>query len=289
MLLKQQNWEQWQGAGISSGNWGVCQEDFSPAGGLSAPTPHLSYKHTQITPPLLQCSLRSDCAEYLSIPGLLNSLSCLPAPESHSRTNWLSGACRSNGAGEVWAVVCDAHASSSHNAQGLGSKGNLASAHSMLPFLHPHLGVGWHLDRARAVISALMPPPETFRWMSSEVTETSVHHYRLRRLHEEGLGNQEIQVEAQKDRSRCTHTHRAGHRLADNSTETTGQPHLPQTMLENRLLWVDMQMGWLKMRLMPASLDIKCVCACMPLHRHACAGMVTRDWNGNTAAQSLAV
>lgn len=90
MLLKQQNWEQWQGAGISSGNWGVCQEDFSPAGSLSAPTPHLSYKHTQIAPPLLQCSLWSDLVEYLSIP---NSLSCLPAPESHSRINWLRGAC----------------------------------------------------------------------------------------------------------------------------------------------------------------------------------------------------
>lgn len=56
MLLKQQNWEQWQGAGISSGNWGACQEAFSPAGGHSAPTPHLSYKHTQIAPPLLQYS-----------------------------------------------------------------------------------------------------------------------------------------------------------------------------------------------------------------------------------------
>ena len=57
MLLKQQNWEQWQGAGISSGNWGVCQEAFSPAGGLSAPTPHLSYKHTQNAPP--SCSTLS--------------------------------------------------------------------------------------------------------------------------------------------------------------------------------------------------------------------------------------
>ena len=75
MLLKQQNWEQWQGAGISSGNWGVCQEAFSPAGGLSAPTPHLSYKHTQNAPPLLQYSLWPDLVEYLATPGFPKSSS----------------------------------------------------------------------------------------------------------------------------------------------------------------------------------------------------------------------
>lgn len=83
MLLKQQNWEQWQGAGISAGNWGVCQEAFSPAGGLSAPTPHLSYKHTQIAPPLLQHSLWPDRTEYLAIPGFPKPSSpCNPPTQS---------------------------------------------------------------------------------------------------------------------------------------------------------------------------------------------------------------
>lgn len=86
MLLKQQNWEQWQGAGISSGNWGVCQEAFSPAGSLSAPTPHLSYKHTQITPPLLQYSLTRSYRIF-GHPWTLQALDLprTPIPESHSR------------------------------------------------------------------------------------------------------------------------------------------------------------------------------------------------------------
>lgn len=77
MLLKQQNWEQWQGAGISAGNWGVCQEAFSPAGGPSDPTPHLSYKHTQIAPPLLQPSLWPNLSEYLAIPRFHQALTSL--------------------------------------------------------------------------------------------------------------------------------------------------------------------------------------------------------------------
>lgn len=104
MLLKQQNWEQWQGAGISAGNWGVCQEAFSPAGGLSAPTPHLSYKHTQIAPPLLQHSLWPDLREYLAIPGFPKPS---PLTQSPCRICWPSRACRNTGAGEGSAGVCD--------------------------------------------------------------------------------------------------------------------------------------------------------------------------------------
>lgn len=138
MLLKQQNWEQWQGAGISSGNWGVCQEAFSPAGSLSAPTPHLSYKHTQKAPPLRQYSLWPDLVEYLAISGLPKP-SCSPhqcTPESHSRVSRPSSACRSTEAGEGWAAVCDGQASRSPSSQGPCPKGNLASAHCLLPSLH---------------------------------------------------------------------------------------------------------------------------------------------------------
>lgn len=80
MLLKQQNWEQWQGAGISSGNWGVCQEACSPAGGLSAPTPHLSSKHTQLAPPLLQYAPARSCRIF-SHPWTLQA--CVHPPLTH--------------------------------------------------------------------------------------------------------------------------------------------------------------------------------------------------------------
>lgn len=90
MLLKQQNWEQWLGAGISSGNWGVCQEACSPAGGPSAPTPHLSSKHTQLAPPLCNVLQPDPAAESLAIPGLFKPSSILPTPppQPHSRIGW---------------------------------------------------------------------------------------------------------------------------------------------------------------------------------------------------------
>lgn len=87
MLLKQQNWEQWQRAGISSGNWGVCQEACSPAGGLSAPTPHLSSKHTQLVPPLLQCAPARSCRIF-SYPWASQALRPSFPQEPHSRIHW---------------------------------------------------------------------------------------------------------------------------------------------------------------------------------------------------------
>lgn len=199
MLLKQQNWEQWQGAGISAGNWGVCQEAFSPAGGLSAPTPHLSYKHTQIAPPLLQHSPWPDLSEYLAIPGFPKPSPPPPSPQSPI-AEFMGPA-----------EPAEAPGQGRRPLESVMGRPWL-SAHSLLPSLHPHLGAGWHLGRNQS--NDFGPYVfQIFRERSSDVPEASVPHYHPRRLFvEQGWGTE---TEVHKDQDACE------------PTETTGHPCIP--------------------------------------------------------------
>lgn len=163
MLLKQQYREQWQGAGISSGNWGVCQEACSPAGGPSAPTPHLSSKHTQLAPPLLQCAPARSCSRIFSHPWTLQAFVHPPHSPTPSPTPELASvACRSIRAENAEAWDRDETVLLETLRQSFGPKGEpeLWGAPCLITPL-----VLW-LETGQTQITFVFMPPQTFRDLS---------------------------------------------------------------------------------------------------------------------------